>query len=246
VAKTVTYADVLSMISRNITRGTEDALAATICNLATDQIWNRYDWRESLTVLPPFFPIPNEQDHGTPFVMVPSDFLGLRYMWLSRVDSSPAFKFDPLGILKDLPLTHVRDLPRSVSYRPEVSGFRLFPRFPENIGCPEYVMEGVYKKRPTKITTATLNTLLPFDDLYIRAFLEAMRWAAYDLNQDPRAGATQSSNGATVETGQLAIMNNAIDWMAQDQGLNDGNIAISPAEPLVGSGIIYHASGRFY
>src|SRR5574341_1952942 len=101
MAATYTYADVLNVIRPMSASGAEDRLAATICNVATAFIWNGYDFRETLGELPAFYLIPNEQDHGPPFSVVPSDFIGLRKADLVRLTSAPPTRTE-LNVLKDI------------------------------------------------------------------------------------------------------------------------------------------------
>jgi hypothetical protein len=100
------------------------------------------------------------------------------------------------------------------------------------------LIEGTYKKRPTKVTSANvISTLIPWDDIYLNVFLAALRWAAWNTSGDQRAGQTTVQNGLIVHTGQLAEMNAQIDWMAQQEGLNLGDPTIAPAESLIGNSV---------
>lgn len=230
---TLYYGDVFSIVARQISRNVEDSHAAYICNVATNLIWTRYDWRESLVVLPPFYLIPNEQDHGTPAVTVPSNFMGLRKASLVQLTSDPPTEM-PLKVIRDLERTHVRQLPTAIGYVPAVGAFRVFPRVPSNAGVPQFCITGEYKKRPPRVGATNLfTTLLPFDDMYMQAMVEAMKWAAYNFAGDQRAGEVGFNMGHEVFSGQLAKAMQAIDEMARNEGLEGGDPAISPAEPLV-------------
>lgn len=230
---TIYYADVLSIVSRHMGRMIEDSNAAYLCNVATNKIWTQYDWRESLATLPPFYLIPGEQDHGTPAASVPSDFMGLRKAFLVHLTGSIP-TYTPITPVRDLEVTHVRDLPHAIGYVPAVSAFRVFPRVPSGISAPNYAISGEYKKRPVKVSANSLaSTLLPFDDIYVQVMVEAVKWAALNSAGDPRAGEVGMQRGVPVFSGQLAKMLAAIEEMAQNEGLEGGDPIVKPAEPLV-------------
>ena len=232
---TYTWRDVMDIAGRKAGRSLTDDLAAHICNITLNWVWDKYDWRESLTTLPPFYLAPLVQDYGAPQLVIPSDYYGLRYANLVRIDASPPTR-QPLEIIKDLMPTHVRYLPHAICYVSDKQAFRVFPRIPDNIGSPTYLVEGQYKNRPTLITAGTLTTLLPFDDIYLEMWIETMKWVMWTVDSDPRAGQITLSNGSLAATGQAAIMMNMIDWVASREGLELGEPTISPAEPLVSVG----------
>jgi len=231
---TYTYGDVMNVVGKSATnRANEDDLAAFICNVGTNLLWQRYDWRESISTLPPFYLIPDEQDHGAPAVIVPTNFWGLRKVWLMKNATTPPYKQD-MTILKDLALTHVRYLPQSISYNSASRSFRVFPRVPPSIGAPDYCVSGEYKIKPTKITAANIaSTLLPFDDVYFQTWVEVLKWASLNIAGDPRAGDVNYTNGQKVASGQLAKAYAAIDEMARTENLEGGDVTISPSEPLI-------------
>ena len=235
MARTYNYADLGNVISRNSMRTVEDDLQAIVSNMATNLIWNAYDWRESLVALPPFYLVPDEQDHGAPFVAVPSDFQGLRVAYFTQVTSTPPLRRD-LSVKHDLALTHQRYISHAISYEPTTSSFRVFPRVPDNVGAADYLVDGEYKKRPTKITPQNLaNTTLPFDDIYFNVWIDAAQWAAWHLAKDQRAGQVQFVRGRKpVYSGQLGQAMSMIDWMASNEGLELGDPIIAPSEPLAG------------
>lgn len=233
---TFTFGDALSSACKGISRQIQDDYGQIIVNLALNSVWIKYDWRESVTILPNFYLIPNEQDHGSPSATVPSDFFGLRWVNLVRANTIPPMRW-PLQIIRDLLLTHIRALPHAICYEPSKQAFRLFNRVPENIGSPEYLVEGKYKIRPTKITNInSLVTILPFDDMYFQVWVEMMKYHAMNIAGDPRAGEFQSNGRSTTYTGQAAKANFALDQMAQAEGLELGDPVISPNEPLVNTG----------
>lgn len=162
--------------------------------------------------------------------------MGLREARLLRASTVPPFR-QPLQIIKDLELTHVRYIPHAINFIPASKAFRVYPRVPENIGSPDYMVEGEYKIKPAKITAANLaNTLLPFDDIYFQVWVEVMKWQAFVLDNDPRAGAITVANGQTTYTGQAAVAQQKLEEMASNEGLELGDPVIAPAEPLVTNG----------
>jgi hypothetical protein len=250
MSNTYTFADVLAMVDSNFPRRFTASKEAMVCNMAQNEIWNMFDWRESLETLPPFYLIPNEQDHGQPFTIVPSDFKGLRKAYLTRLTSSPPFTQE-IAVIKDARITQTRYLPSAISYEPDVGAFRLYPRVPDNIGAPEDMIEGTYKKQPTKLTGSVLMTQKPFtDDQYIGMWIEATKWAGWNLLGDERAGGTQVQTNFDVHTGQKAIMIYAIREVAADLGLEDGDPQIAPREGIAGpvglSGMSVPLVGGYY
>jgi len=231
MAKTYTYADVLNAIQKQVPRSTEDVNAATICNMAQNMIWNAYDWRESLAELPPFFLIPNVQDYYKPFYNLPDDFHGLRKAFLTRTVSVPPFRQE-LSVIKDLRITHARYVPHAIGYLPEFHGLRVFPRFPENSGATDWMIEGTYKKKPVKISASNLSNTLPFDDVYFQVWIEAAKWASFSLAGDPR------------EDKQWQKMVIAIQGMAENEGLELGDPSLYPSEPFAVTGQGFFMPGR--
>jgi hypothetical protein len=229
MAKTYTYGDVLSLISSQIPKVTEDDKAVFISNLALNKIWNRHDWPESLAPLPPFALTPGEQDHGAPAAAIPSDFGGLRKANFVELSSAPAKRWPPLRIIRDLVYTEAEGYPEAISWEPSVSAFRVYPRVPQNITAPLYQIDGTYKIRPEKITASAIHsTTLPFDDQYLHVFLEWAKWAAWTLTSSPQAGGVVYANRQKTYTGQLAHAVDAVDSMANDAGLILGDAVIHP------------------
>lgn len=232
MARTIKYSEILDAIRIHLPRNIGDDHSPRICNLATSEIWKKYDFRETLTTLPPFYLVPNEQDYGAPTVTIPSDFLGLRKVNLVALTSIPPVRRE-LKVIKDLQLTSVRYYPlHAICYNPETNSLRVFPRVPENVGSPDYIIDGSYKKRPTKIVNSTLETVIPLDDIHEKMFIEGMKWAAFEIAGDPRAGEAQVQSGMTSYSGQLAKFHREMDLSAQMEGLELGDPAISPSEPL--------------
>lgn len=214
--------DALAIANRAVGRPVLDDSAAYIVNVATAYIWKRYDWRETIAALPPFYLIPMTQDYGAPFYGVPLDYAGLREAYLVQLTSTPPARY-PLRILRNLKLEHTQGLPRDIGYVRDQKCLRLYPRPPANLGSANYLIDGTYKKVPPIITATTLqDTLIPWDDMYLQEFVTALRWAALQTAEDPRAAQKK------IELDML------LDQMAANEGLELGDPSIAPAEPLVG------------
>lgn len=217
MARTYSYGELLRMVGPDIPRALSDEQGALLLNKATNFLWKRYDWREYMVNFPPFFLVPNTQDHGAPAVTIPTDFTGLRSAYLVHLSSTPVER-TPLTCKNFLDLTHVRGLPNSLAYRPETASFRVLPRVPDNIGSPDWLVEGMYKKRPTKVVPGSLfNVTLPFDDCYIEVWNEVMKHVANP--KDP---------------GQMQLAYASTDEMASNEGLELGEPTVAPSEALIG------------
>lgn len=233
---TYTWSDVINIIGRKGSRSVSDDMSVYIANLTQSWVSDKYDWRWTTAGLPSFYLVPNEQDFAAPEIAIPQDFYGLRWANLIRADNVPPYR-QPLRIIKDLQTTHIRYLPHALGYVPDKQCFRIYPRFPDNLGSPIYFVEGVYKKLMPKITATNLaTTFLPSDDVYFDMWVETARWQMYKLDGDPRAGVITSSNGVIGAQGQAAVMMDIMSWAADKEGLELGEPVISPEEPLVSSG----------
>lgn len=230
---TYSYADLLSMIRRSLANGIEEAFSAVICNLATGMIWNEFPWEEATATLPPFFLVPLAQDYGTPFAAVPTNFNGLRIAYLVQLNGNSVPQKKPLQIIADIRATHMIDFPSAISYEPSKHSFRLSHRTPKNAGAPEWLIEGTYAKKATKITNATLNTVLPVgDDQDILTWIEVAKWAGWMLGNDQRAGSIVVQGNQKVYSGQAANAITAIRDMAKQAGLVQGDPEVFPQNPL--------------
>lgn len=231
---TFVWQDVLNIVGRKTSRSIQDDMATPIVNMTLNLVWARWDWRQSLATLPTFYLTPNTQDYGAPAVVIPSDFYGLRWCNLVRTDNIPPYR-QPLIIIKDLQTTHIRYFPHSIGYVADRQAFRVFPRVPDNIGSPIYLIEGQYKKVAPLVTTSTLTTTkLPFDDTYLEMWCEVMKYVLYQTDGDQRAGTvTYGAGGQINMTGQAATAFDFMDWVASMEGLELGDPTIAPNEPLV-------------
>lgn len=222
--RTLTYGDVVTLISKKLSRVTEEDFATVILNNAIAEIWKRYDWRESLTTLPGFWLSPKIQDYGYPLSAVPQDFEGLRTAQVIQFNSDPA-QFWTIDITKFLDKTNIEGFPSAISYNPDTNSFRLWPNAPASWGVPEWMITGTYKKLPPRILQSTYQgTILPFDDKYFYVICETALWKGFEIN------------GSPLEEKAILKSLTAIDEMARDQGLNDGDGTITPSSSLAQGG----------
>lgn len=243
MAQTYTVGEALSIVGGQTGRRLEDSYAAYIANMAQNVIWNKYDWRETISELPPFYLVPQTQEYGAPAVIIPANFLGLRSAFLVSTLGRDRCE---MKILRDVRRTNAEGLPGVIGYDPAKAKFLVYPRFPAGFGATDWIVNGTYKKRPTKITPSTFQTtLVPWDDLYFNVYVAACKWAALETAGDQRAGQVMEQAGNYRMTGQLAVMHEAIDRMASDEGLNLGDPSIAPAEPLVGYNDGFSSLGSF-
>lgn len=229
----------MTLIRRGIAPLNEDDYAAEACNMATRHIWTQYDWRESIAELPAFNPVPGEQDHGYPAATVPQDYMGIREAYLVHLGSEPN-RVIRLNYLADLDSTSAQGVPSAIAYQESSKSFRLFPRVPGGMGSPEWIVCGTYKKQPPKVTPQTLgSTLIPFDDMHYQRFCEVLRWAAWNLCGDQRAGEVDyARGGGAAYRGQRAKAEIAIREMAEAEGLERGSMQIAPEHGLLGNFVV--------
>ncbi len=226
-----TYDELLRMTKRYAPVNIIEDFGPEICNIVTQEVWKKYDWREVTKTLPPFMLIPNVQDYGAPFVSVPSDFYGLRKVNYVNLQGQPPLRY-LLKVVKDLELTQVRYMPRSICYNPDTSSFRVFPRVPSNVGSPYWMIDGTYKKLPTAVTTSNLTNDLPIAPMYLQMWLSGFKWAAKMFMDDPTAMQVQKQNGMETMAGRLAEFHWNMEQAASSEGLELGDYYIAPSEPL--------------
>ncbi len=238
MAQTYYVGEALTIVGGQVGgRRLEDLYGAYIANLAINEIWKKYDWKESIEALPPFYLIPQEQDYGKPAVVIPADLQGLRQVYLVQTAGGGPNPRTELKVRRDLRATQEERLPELIGHELGKQRLRVYPRVPAGIGSTDWIIDGTYKKNATKITPSTiLSTLIPWEDRYLNVFIAAVKWAAFESGGDPRAGQVIERGRNFQYTGQLAAMHAAIDEMASEEGLHQGDPSIAPTEPLVGYG----------
>lgn len=236
MAQTYYFQDAVAVAARSIPPPVVQATQAAVCNLALNEIWKAYTWREKLATLPVIQICPQQQDYGPPQVAVPADFIGLHQAWIVDLSSGQnnANATYPLNVRPQLDVTHVQQMPTVIGYIPDRRAFRLYPRPPGSMVPPYWIVEGVYTKRPTKVTAATIgSTLLPFDDLYFDVWVTALQWAFGKMGNDPQAEQIEVVNGESRVGGMKARMIAAVDAMAANEGYERGSPLIAPRESLI-------------
>ncbi len=220
MASTYSFSDLLTYVGQGYPRLQQDAAGALLCDMVHSTIWAAADWRISLVPMEPFYLVALTQDYVAPYVNIPSNFLGLRTATLVYNGTEPASTYPPMKVLRYLPKTYAQSRPDSISWQSDINGFRIHPRCPSGIGVMDYQIECVYKKNPTKITTNTLETAIPFDDQYFGVYVEGMKYYLKPaVQQTPQD--------------KMNFMQ-AIHDMASQEAFNLGEQPLSPAEPLVG------------
>lgn len=216
MAATYTWQDAINVVAARNPRLIEGNTGVLIADQAASEIWNFADWRWSLAKVAPFFMVPAIQDYVTPYISIPTDFLGLRSADLVYNGTEPATRYPPLTIDRFLPITYVMTRPTAISFEATTSGFRLHPRPPSGIGPMDYQIECTYKKLPVKITAASLTGVLPFADTYFSVAVAAVRAFYTEKREDKE---------------ELKVR---LADMASEETVNLGEQPLSPREPLVG------------
>lgn len=117
---------------------------------------------------------------------------------------------------------------------PTTTAYRVWPRVPSSAGATQYIIDGTYKKKPTRVTAGTLhNTDLPWEDDSLHVFVACLQWAFYMLMGDPRAGQTVVQNGMAQYTGALGTAKLLLDQEAETEYRDLGDGAVAPEIPLV-------------
>ncbi len=212
MARTLTAQTAVRVVAARYPRLDQSDVAARLCDEVQSFIWHRYPWRQSLAELPPFHLLEDEPDYGPPLYAVPADFYGLHNVWV-RTSSNMVY---PLTVVSDLGISVGTGIPDEISYRPENISFRVHPR--PNVTAPEYWVEGVYKKNPTKITNANMTSyILPWDDIYFGVFRKGLVWK---LKEDVLGDQTADN--------ELAKFVFLLNEMATAEGIHSGVTTYAP------------------
>ena len=216
MASTMTAGQALDIVSMRYKGLQQEGFGPRFADEVQAYIWYRFPWRQSLSELPPFHPVLEEPDYGPPTSAVPPDFYGFHDVWLRYRDGSTK----TLTPMKDLAVSPVAGIPEAISYQAERYSFRLYPR--PSITAPEWWVEGIYKKTPTKITTANVNSyLIPWDDLYFAVFRQGLIWKVKDeILGDPAA------------PGEFAKFETFVQRMAAAEGMQLGVTIVHPHSGL--------------
>jgi hypothetical protein len=224
MAHTFTYLDAWAAAQAQYQRAIDQPATEQATNLAINKMWQAYDWRGTVKQLPPFWLVPGIQDYGVPLYSVPTDFYGLREVYLVYLTNTTWPVRKKLDVVENLERTGMQDNIQSICYRPSVAGFRVHPSPTLGMAAPLYLIDGTYKKRPPKWTTANYADVLLWDDIYFNAFVSACVWAAMKLT---------GNRSAAME--QLMIFNQDLLEATQDENLELGERVIHPQEAIAGN-----------
>lgn len=220
MASSYRWVDLINYVAQSSPRLVADANAALLCDMVNSFIWAKADWRISLAKIPPFFVVPLQQDYVSPYISMPTDFLGLRAGTLTYNGTEPPLTYPPLMIDRYLSLTYSQGRIESLSYEASTGGIRVYPRPVSGIGPMDWQVECTYKKNPAKVTAATLASLgPPFDDQYFNTYVEGLKYWIKPASQQKQE--------------DMANFIGMIDVMAAHEAVNTGDQPLSPRTPLV-------------
>jgi hypothetical protein len=221
-----TYADILSIARPNIAQRGDDMFSATLCNMATEAIWNAYDWHETVEPGAAFYVVPGVQDYPFPLAEIPQSFYGFRRIQLVDIESGSAsiLQVGTVAQRRHLERTSTVGIPSLISYLPEVQAYRVWPRPSTGLPPTRYIIQYTYKKMWTRVQPDSLHTLLPLPDTLMPAFVLGLIWASAKLT---------IGNPQIVDSHYAALLRE-IQRKAEDYGLADGDVLHAPAEPLAG------------
>ena len=215
MARTLTYQDALNILAQRHRQFLADGTLARFCDEVMSFMWNRYPWTQTLDELPPFYLTYGESRYGTPVAAIPADFKSLHEAQVVGYSTGEY----PLKVLKTLQESSVIAPPEAISYDKAAKQLVVFPA--SSFASPQYWVTGKYKKTPTKVTNATLASVLPFEDDYFAVFRTGLAAKIrQELLDDPR--------WPTYWQQFLFLL----DKMAQEEGFNEGQLVVAPDDEL--------------
>jgi hypothetical protein len=219
MASTLKIGDAVNLLGQRYPKLLLDGNAARLSDEVIQFMWTRYPWRQSLAKLYPFFVTREESDYTAPFIVFPTDFFSLQEAWLREYTG---YRQDPpLNVKPDLIVSGSCGTPESISYQPEIGGFRLYPR--PSFSSPDWFVEGIYKKALTKVTNETVQSYVyPWDDRYFKVFRKGLS----AICKDELLGNKQEA----MMEGQEFV--GLLEWMAASEGLHSGNASVHPQRSL--------------
>lgn len=221
MAFTYSYSDVWTAAAAQYSRAIDQPMQEMATNNAISEMWRAYDWRGTVAPLPPFWLVPGEQDYGVPLYALPTDFYGLREVYLVLVVNTSWPLRRKLDVVENLERTHLQDYTQSICFRPSINGFRIHPAPTFSMAAPGYLIDGTYKKRPPKWTSANYASHLLWDDIYFSPFVSACVWAAMKLSGNRQAALEQ-----------YAIFRQELQDATQNENLELGERVVHPTEGL--------------
>ncbi len=246
MARTITFTKLWGAPARQMSRLREPEYVAEMSTRLINRVW-KYDWRETLNSIPPFYLLGDKQDYGKPIYAVPTDFLGLRKGTLTRLSdttsdtTSPApFVFPPMRVVARQPASRQYGIPNTLSFEPSIGAFRVFPILAPSAPTNEYFVSGVYKKLPqsnlydsttivgapilaSEITGANYtNTLLPLDDRH------------YDLMCEVALNLARKMDAAPPDAYKIdSYIDGLLNDAAREEGVEIGASPVAPQEALM-------------
>ena len=230
MAITYTYQNALDIARQHYRNSTEQTTGPFALNMAITEMWRAYDWRDSLAPLPPFWLVPGVQDYGFPFVSVPTDFYGLREVYLVNLNVSPVPVSMRLNVVTNLEQTGAMGVPGTICYRSAESCFRIHPAPNLGMACPQWLINGTYKILAPKVTRDDAADLIPWDDVYFETFVQFLIWANLFCSGERKAALEQK-----------AIAMQSLTESAQNDNAQLGDPVVSPTEALT----IYGSYGAY-
>jgi hypothetical protein len=213
MAKTMTPGMALDLFAVRAPRILTDGWGARFCDSAHGDIWERYPWPETLAGLTPFYLVYDLQGYGAPTISIPSDFDYLHEAYLANSNR----QIRELKVQRHLPTTDMSGFPTTIMYKE--GQFLLHPR--SSVSQPDWWVGGTYKKTPTKITNANLNSYtLPWEDKHFDVFRQGVEWRVKQYLGDRDWMASRQ------------LFELLLEDMAVGEGLAAGPYVVSPSESL--------------
>lgn len=190
------------------------AISPEMLDQVSKRMWMAAPWRWTLGSLPATTILTNTQDYT---ITTPADFLYL----INGFISDGANVYRNLIIEPQFP-TDVKVVgnPSRISYEGS-NVYRLFPK-PGNVpNSPAQQMILRYKKKAPLIDSNAMTQAgsLIFDDEWFWVFCEGVLWKAFQWGDDNRAGAVTETPNGTQYTGQAAVFQDALKFMAAHEKL---------------------------
>jgi hypothetical protein len=230
---TYTPEDALKLV-QNFVHGIDLAdVGPILIDQVQNIIWRKFFWRWSVKSFTPFSLSDGQQDYIN---VMPVDFFRFRQFRIVRTDITPVEhrELDQKAYLGvELSRQGGIDDIRTFSIQPELTGGIRLEKAPTITGDVTMELQGEYQYVPLTITQAQLKTPFIQPDIYFDVITEGLQWRIYKFTDDPRAGSVAvNREGAAQYSGQLGEFMNALNAMAQAEGVDQGQAAMFPADPI--------------
>lgn len=227
MAGTYSSADAITMARQMSHKIPSDVIQAFACDTVNALIWNRFPWNWTLASLTNISCTDGTQDYA----IANADFYRVAWLRIAQTNITPVeyrdlFQKNHLGV--ELTLKGGIESIRTFSYEGAISKIRLERATSVPSGTTLQI-QGEYQQKVTKITAATMSTVLVMPDHYFNVFVEGVRWKLYELADDPRAGVLKiDDEGRRGYTGQLGTFMNMLFEMQQAEDMSNGEDAAFP------------------